>query len=169
MPNNVIITGAPGIGKTTLIKHLIRDLTPVIIRGFYKEAILENDVVKGYRMITARFDEQIIAHIYFEGPEKFENFGINIDGLNKLVERELNISNGAELFIVDEIGRMECLSHSFCHSIQKILDSNIPMIASVGQILTSELKAIKSRKDISVIQVTQKNRETLWKNILLKV
>ena len=119
MPNNVVITGAPGIGKTTLIKHLIRDLAPVIIRGFYKEAIFENNIIKGYRLVTTELHEQILAHVYFEGPEKIENFGVNIDGLNKLVDSELNLNSRAELFIIDEIGRMECLSEHFCRQIRE--------------------------------------------------
>ncbi len=169
MPNNVIITGAPGIGKTTLIKHLIRDLTPVYIRGFYKESILENDIVKGYRLVTTAFDEQIIAHVYFEGPTKIGNFGINIDGLNKLADRELDEANGAELYILDEIGRMECLSEKFCHLVKKVLDSDVPLIASVAQIAAPELKELKERKDTTFVQINHKNRDTLWKSILLKV
>jgi nucleoside-triphosphatase len=169
MPNNVLITGAPGIGKTTLIKHLIRDLAPVIVRGFYKEAIFENNIIKGYRLVTTELHEQILAHVYFESPEKIGNFGVNINGLNKLVDRELNLNSGTELFIIDEIGRMECLSEQFCRQIHEILDSDVPLIASVAQIVTPELKVLKERKDITLVQVTQKNRETLWKNILLKV
>ena len=169
MPNNVLITGAPGIGKTTLIKHLIRDLAPVIVRGFYKEAIFENNIIKGYRLVTTELNEQILAHVYFESPEKIENLGVNVDGLNKLVDRELNLNSRAELFTVDEIGRMECLSEQFCRQIREILDSDIPLIASVAQIVTPELQVLKDRKDITLVRVTQKNRNTLWKNILLKV
>ena len=64
---------------------------------------------------------------------------------------------------------MECLSDTFCEKIRQILDSDIPMIASVAQIAAPELKKLKDRKDVSIVNVTHKNRDTLWKNILLKV
>ena len=49
MPHNVLIAGRPGIGKTALINRLYRDLTPLYIRGFYKEAIFENNILNSTR------------------------------------------------------------------------------------------------------------------------
>ena len=169
MPNNVLITGPPGIGKTTVIKHLLRDLAPVIVRGFYKESIFENGIIKGYRLVTPNLHESILAHLYFESPEKIESFGVNIEGLNNLVDQELDLNNGAELYMVDEIGRMECLSDNFCQKIEQILDSEIPLIASVAQLASAKFKKLKDRKDVSLIGITPKNRDSVWKNILLKV
>jgi nucleoside-triphosphatase len=169
MAKNVLITGAPGIGKTTLIKHLIRDLTPLIVRGFYKEEILENNIIKGYRVITVNLHELILAHVYFEGPVKTGPFGVNLDGFEKLVETELNTTAGTELFVIDEISRIECLSQIFCHKVIELLDSDIPVVATIAQGAIPELKKLKQRKDLAIIQVKQKNRDSLWKNILLEI
>jgi hypothetical protein len=43
------------------------------------------------------------------------------------------------------------------------------LIASVAQISAPKLSDLKARKDISLVHVTEKNRDDLWKNILLKV
>ena len=169
MPKNVLVTGAPGIGKTTLIKHLIRDLTPLIVRGFYKEAIYENSICKGFRLITIDHHEQILAHVYFEGPNRIDQYGINLDGFEDLISRELALDRGTELFIVDEISRMECLSNKFCQQIIKILDSNIPLIGTIAHSPVPDMHILSERSDTSILRITQKNRKTVWKNVLVEL
>jgi nucleoside-triphosphatase len=169
MPNNVIITGPPGIGKTTIIKHLIKDLKSLVLRGFYKEEIIDYEICKGFRIITLDYNEQILAHIHFEGPDRIGEYGLNIEGFENLVLPELNIRDEVELFIIDEIGRIECLSKRFCDRVLNILNSNVPLIASLALADIPLIKSIKQRDDVSVLHVTYKNRDSLWKNILLEI
>ena len=89
MAQNVLIAGAPGIGKTSLISRLYRDLTPLFIRGFYKEAIHEYRLLKGYRLATFDFQELILAHVHIVGPERIGQFGLNLDGFNELITHQL--------------------------------------------------------------------------------
>jgi nucleoside-triphosphatase len=49
---NLLITGLPGVGKTTLIKKLyegLKDFRPV---GFYTEEIREGGERKGFQLIS---------------------------------------------------------------------------------------------------------------------
>jgi nucleoside-triphosphatase len=151
------------------VKRLLKDLIPLVVRGFYKEPIIEFNTLKGYRVITLDLKWQILAHVDIEGPERVENIGINIKGFEDLVLPQLSLFSGTELFIIDEIGRMECLSNKFCHQIGLIFDSRIPAIATGTPGQTAYLDKLKSRNDVTIIKINNKNRDLIWKDILLKL
>ena len=169
MTKNIFITGPPGIGKTSLIKRLIKDLGPLIVRGFFIEEIIENNVCKGFRVVTMELRDQILGHVYIEGPHRMAGFGINVEGFEKLVLPQLKIAQEVDLYIIDEIGRMECLSGKFCEQVKQIMNSPIPLIATLAGSEIPDMFHLKNRKDVSVLQVTQKNKEHLWKNVLLEL
>ena len=169
MPHNVLVAGRPGIGKTALIYRLYRDLTPLLVRGFYKEAIYENDILKGFRISTFNFKELILAHIHIEGPDRFNEFGLNLDGFDAILTDQFNQNKPVELFLIDEIGPMECRSKFFRETFVRLLDSEIPVIATVAAIDVLDVLSIKNRKDMALLKMTISNRDTIWKNVLLKI
>jgi nucleoside-triphosphatase len=169
MAKNVFIAGAPGIGKTSLISRLYRDLTPLFIKGFYKEAIQEYRILKGYRLATFDFQELILAHVHIVGPEKIGEFGLNIDGFNDLISNQLIPDPKVELFLIDEIGKMECKSQLFRQSVLNIIDSDIPLIATLASHEVLEILDIKDREDIAILNMTYKNRDSLWKNVMVEL
>ena len=169
MPNNILILGPAGIGKTTLVKRLLKDLIPLVVRGFYKEPIIEFNAFKGYRVITLDLKWQILAHINIEGPDRIENIGVNINGFEQLVLPQLSLFAGTELFVIDEIGKMECLSKRFCQQVGLIFDSRIPAIATGTLGETTFLDELINRNDVSIIRINNKNRNFIWKDILLKL
>ena len=169
MTKNVFITGPPGIGKTTVIKRLLKDLTPLIVKGFFKEEIIENNVCKGFRIVTLDFQDQILAHVFIEGPHRVAGFGINVEGFENLVLPQLKITKEVDLFVIDEIGPMECVSLKFCEQIKQIMNSSIPLIAALVGSEIPGIPKLKNRKDVALLQVNQKNKEYLWKNVLLEL
>jgi nucleoside-triphosphatase len=169
MPHNVFVAGRPGIGKTALIYRLYRDLTPLLIRGFYKEAIYENNILKGFRISTFNFRELILAHIHIEGPDRFNEFGLNLDGFDTIVSEQFHLDKLVELFLIDEIGSMECRSKIFREKFIDLLDSKVPVITTIAAIEVLDALKIKNRKDITLLKMTISNRDTIWKNILVEI
>jgi nucleoside-triphosphatase len=113
--------------------------------------------------------DQILGHVYIEGPHRLSGFGVNIEGFEKLVLPQLKIAKEVDLFIIDEIGRMECLSRKFCEQVKQIMNSSIPLIATLAGSEIPDMFRLKNRKDVSVLRVTHKNKEYLWKNVLLEL
>jgi nucleoside-triphosphatase len=169
MTKNIFITGPPGIGKTGVIKHLVKDLAPLIMRGFVREEIIENNICKGFRIVTLDMQDQVLGHVYIEGPYRVAGFGVNVEGFENLVLPQLKIARNVDLFIIDEIGQMECISKKFCSQIEQIMNSSIPLIATLSGSGILDLLQLHKRKDMAILQVTRKNRDYIWKNILLEL
>lgn len=169
MAKNVFITGIPGIGKTTLLKKLAHDLSMLVIKGFHKEKIVEEKSTRGYRVVSFDNKEQILAHLFIEGPNKIDGFGVNVEGFEKFILPQIENLDLVELFIFDEIGQMECLSDAFCSGFEKILDTDIPLIAAYSHHSKFKLNTLKKRKDTTFLQMTSKNRDDIWKQVLLAI
>jgi nucleoside-triphosphatase THEP1 len=66
-----------------------------------------------------------------------------------------------EIVVVDEIGKMECMSELFRNTLIAILDSDHPVIGSVALRGNPFIEGIKRRNDVLVVKVTEENREEL--------
>ncbi len=61
--NVLLITGAPGIGKTTVIRRTADELKHKALRGFYTEEIREDGERRGFRLVGFNGKTHIIAHV----------------------------------------------------------------------------------------------------------
>lgn len=169
MAKNVLISGIHGIGKTTLVKRIARDLPMLVIRGFHKEEIIEDNIIRGYRIVSFQYDEQILAHIYIESPEHVGKYGVNVNGFEKFVLPQFDNLSLIDLVIFDEVGRMECLSRQFCQLFEDLLSSKIPVIATYSRHSAFKFNELKKRNDITFLQMTKSNRDDIWKEVLLAI
>ena len=71
----------------------------------------------------------------------------------------------ARLIIIDEIGKMECLSVRFQKILKEILDSEKCMIATIALKGSGLIAEIKERTDVKLFEITKKNRDSLLKEI----
>jgi nucleoside-triphosphatase THEP1 len=60
-PKNVLLTGPPGCGKSTLVETLIHPRNPSF-RGFYTREIREKGHRVGFAIITLEGRQGILAH-----------------------------------------------------------------------------------------------------------
>lgn len=160
MNKHIILTGIPGVGKTTLIKRLIEGKTG--IRGFFTEEIRDRGKRVGFKIVTLSGKEGILAHVGISSPYKVAKYGVDLAGFESLGVKELEegIAQRSPLIVIDEIGKMELLSERFIRVLERVLEES-KLLATMGKIDHPLVRAIRMRKDVDIIEVTPQNRDGL--------
>jgi len=157
----VLLTGRPGCGKTTLIKRVVSKLA-LRAGGFYTEEMREAGTRVGFKLVTLDGKEAVFAHIDFKTPERLGKYGLDLSTLEavgvKAIHESVRIQ---QLVVIDEIGPMEIRSAIFRDAVSEALDSNIAILATIVARSLPFADAIKKRRDVTVIEVRQDNREQL--------
>lgn len=166
MAKAILLTGAPGCGKTTLIRNVINRL-PGPIGGFYTQEIREGRIRKGFEIITLDGKRGTLAHVKVRSKVKVSKYGVDINTLDALAVTAIQeaISQGG-IVIIDEIGPMEIKSSRFRHTVLKALESNVTVLGTIVKRDTSFANQIKSRPDVTLIEVDFGNRDSLVDHLL---
>ncbi|KAF5300502.1 hypothetical protein FQA39_LY02301 [Lamprigera yunnana] len=172
----ILLTGVPGIGKTTLIMKICDRLkqTNVHLTGFYTEELRDNFNKRiGFDIIT--FDgkreklSRTLDHIkpqdsnrykigqYYVFPELFEKIVLPMFS---------EFSDG--VLVLDEIGKMELLSGKFEQEVKNVFrNEKLCILATVP--VKGKLPLIESLicdPNNQLIRVTHNNRNHLLQDIL---
>jgi nucleoside-triphosphatase len=157
----VLLTGRPGCGKTTLIKRVVNKL-PGRAGGFYTEEIRHGGTRAGFKIVTLDGEEAVFAHVDFKTPDRLGKYGLDLTALERIgagaVRQAVRLRR---LVVIDEIGPMEIRSAIFRDAITEALDSEVPVLATIFARALRFTDAIKSRPDVSVVEVHVKNRKRL--------
>lgn len=157
---NVLLTGRPGIGKTTLIKRLI-EASSLSKGGFYTEEVREKGQRVGFSLITLDGKRSLLAHLKTKSPYRVGRYGVDIDTFEAIgVESIRKAISTNDIIIIDEIGRMELFSRKFREVVPQALKTG-RVVATIKKGRGDFIDKIKSRKDVRVLEVNLENRETL--------
>lgn len=137
--------------------------------GFFTSEIREKGQRVGFSIETLDGKKGILAHINNEVPIKVGRYGVNIEDINRIAVPSMVCSRPYEIVVIDEIGKMECLSRLFRKTLLDVLDSEHPVIGSIALKGDPFIRKIKERTDVELIRVSEKNRDTLINNKFLKL
>jgi nucleoside-triphosphatase len=165
----ILLTGLPGCGKTTAIIQIANNLNRQDglrqhskVAGFYTQEIREENIRKGFRWRRLDGAEGILAHIDIKSPFKAGKYHVDIAGFEKSVVPILDADKtDADLFIIDEIGKMECMSEKFIAAVHRLFASEKPVLATVAQKGTGLISEIKNYPGAKLFRLTHQNHDKI--------
>jgi nucleoside-triphosphatase len=165
MKRHLLFTGTPGSGKSTAVLRLARllDRPP---RGFYTEEIREDGERRGFRLVAFDGTSAVIAHVDFPKTHRVSKYGVDVAAIDAACEKTLVPRRGDEVYLVDEIGKMECFSERFVERVRGLLDSRLTVVASVASKGSGFIGEVKRRDDCELWTLTRGNRDAMPQRVL---
>lgn len=107
-----------------------------------------------------------MARTDFPGPHRVGKYGVDVAVIDALAASSLKLAQHSDVYLVDEIGKMECLSEEFVAAIGRVMESGKPVVATVALHGEGLIDEVKRRPDVQLWQVTRENRDHLPDDIL---
>ncbi len=163
----ILLTGLPGCGKTTTIMQILEKLKDKKTAGFYTQEIREGNTRKGFRFNRLDGHTGILAHTNIKTAYRVGKYRVNLEEFEKAIVPILNPEEtDAEIFIIDEIGKMECMSGKFVSAVRRLFDSDRTIIATVAQKGRGFISEIKKHPAARLYNLTIQNRDSVVNEII---
>jgi len=163
----ILLTGLPGCGKTTAVMKIIDNLRSDKVAGFYTQEIRQNNVRKGFCWKRLDGAEGTLAHINIKGPWRVGKYGVDVAGFEESVVPILGVEQtDVELFVIDEIGKMECFSKKFVAAVRQLFASEKSVLATVAQKGKGIISEVKNYSNVQLFNLTSANRDKVVTEIL---
>ena len=161
MGRTILLTGRPGVGKTTVIKRVVKQLGGHA-GGFYTAEMRERGRRQGFKIVTLDGQEGILSHVDIKGRPRVSRYGVNLRDLEEVGVAALRRAiMEADLVVVDEIGKMELFSQGFRRAVAEAIEGDKPVLGTVMASPEPWVDALKALSQVTVLEVTQDNREQM--------
>jgi len=163
-PPRILITGAPGSGKSTLMAQLMKDVHARRIAGLSTPEVRRGATRVGFKMIDlATGEEDVLASTSGKGPT-VGKYHVDVAAIDEMIEAVQSTLDAADFIFIDEIGKMELLSKGFEAFIDHVFLLDKPIVAVVHRSFVSRYRS-KGR----VFVLTHGNFEDVRKAVLTEI
>ncbi len=169
MGTALLITGAPGSGKTTLIRAVLVELSAKA-GGFITEEIREDEERVGFRVSALDGRAGTLAHTRGVKGPRVGRYQVDVAAFEAVGVTALEeATREADVIVVDEIGKMELCSPRFVHALEAALASPKPILGTILQAPHPWTDALKRRPGVELYRLSVRNREDLKDALLTRL
>ena len=152
----ILLTGHPGSGKTTTVREVVKRLLGrVPMSGFFTEELREGGRRVGFQGVTLDGRSFPLAHLRTSGSLRVGPYGVDLAGLESIGIDALTPKDAGALVVLDEIGKMECLSEAFKARVRRLLDDETPLIATVAAVGVGFVKKVRNSDRAKMFTMTR--------------
>lgn len=155
-----ILTGAPGVGKSTAVIRVARELKDrgLNVGGIVSRELRTNNIRVGFEFIDLNTnDSRVLAYITGNGP-KIGKYFVDLTGCRFAAESLSGAIKYSDVIICDEIGPMELKSREFIDSVKNLLVVDKKVVVVVHQKLQHPLIEQFKKKSSLIINLDLENR-----------
>ena len=172
MRKNIIITGQPRVGKSTLLKKIIQTISNR--RGFVTNELTMGGNRIGFEIEMKKGDKALLAHKSDASSNlRVSNYNVSIDELDMFSVELMNKWGSDDILYIDEIGQMQLFSVKFQKLVLNYLDSPQTTIMTLTNVFSSDFtEQIRKRDDIILVELHEGNRneqELFIKELVRKI
>ncbi|MDG6964247.1 MAG: NTPase [Nitrososphaerota archaeon] len=160
-----LVSGPPGVGKSTLVSRVVLKLKSagVIVGGCTTSEKREGGARVGFEvrdLTTGRRGELASVSSRF-GP-KVGRYRVNLADLAEIGAAGLEAAaERSELIVVDEVGPMELVSPEFRRAVEKCGATGKPMLAVVHERMEDDILGELRARAEEVVVLTPENRDAV--------
>lgn len=168
MGRTLLLTGRPGVGKTTLIRRVAEALGGRA-GGFFTEELRGPGGRKGFRLVTLDGQEAVMAHVALKGSGRPQvgRYGVDVAAIERVGVPALRRAAAAgQIVVIDEIGKMELFCGPFKDAVLQAIGGPCTVLATAMAMPNPWVDSLKALPLVTVWEVTVANRERMVGQVL---
>ncbi len=173
MKHVLLVTGPPGIGKTTVLLETVNLLRKrgFMVGGMLSHEVRENGNRVGFEIVDLGSEKRgWLAHVNQRTGPQVGKYRVNMKDLEDVgAEAIATAASKCEIVVIDELGPMELFSQKFRNAVKNALQSSLTNIAVVHWKAKDKLiDYAKGMESVEIFVVTSENRDKLSQQLAAK-
>lgn len=174
MPNNLpeirkhlFLTGEKRIGKSTLLQKLI-EARSLDCSGFETRHLESNGLRKAHilhgRTEMPPFENDCVCCVRINEAKSVPVLPVfDLNGTNILKK---SLASSSSYLLMDELGKLERDAHLFIDQVMACLDSDKRVLGVLQLCNAEHIQSIAARSDVTILHVTEENRDELLRMLI---